>query len=284
MSQPSAVASASFARSSPRCQLWTSLPRFPSGFSRLWSGPATKPSSEIDMWQVVSGLSVLQAIAVCKRRHGSLASPGQIAASHAKRHFCFARRMLLLCQGEVLDRPQFGNFINEGEGVDRLSVAGGAQALPDGPGEVALEGAKRLHPRLALGLLAGQELACGRMHPPLGDRDSMQGAVGADGCRDGRACGAGGCPRRPGSGPRRPVARAWRRMGSARLRRSRRRAWRRSAPRSLVARAAPAPEPRRALRSRARARECGGCARESRGRARGRSAPGPSARPGEASA
>src|SRR5205823_14529539 len=52
----SAVASASFARSSPRCQLWTSLPRFPSGFSRLWSGPATKPSSEIDMWQVVSGI------------------------------------------------------------------------------------------------------------------------------------------------------------------------------------------------------------------------------------
>src|SRR3954453_5461604 len=60
MSQPSAVASASLARSSPRCQLWTSLPRFPSGFSRLWSGPATKPSSEIDMWQVVSGIGVPQ--------------------------------------------------------------------------------------------------------------------------------------------------------------------------------------------------------------------------------
>src|SRR5881628_73395 len=59
MSQLSAVASASFARSSPRCQLWTSLPRFPSGFSRLWSGPATKPSSEIDMWQVVSGTANL---------------------------------------------------------------------------------------------------------------------------------------------------------------------------------------------------------------------------------
>jgi hypothetical protein len=69
MSQPSAVASASFARSSPRCQLWTSLPRFPSGFSRLWSSPATKPSSEIDMWQVVSGIGVLQVIAGCKRQH-----------------------------------------------------------------------------------------------------------------------------------------------------------------------------------------------------------------------
>src|SRR5215203_2655473 len=62
MSQPSAVASASFARSSPRCQLWTSLPRFPSGFSRLWSGPATKPSSEIDMWQVVRGIASSSAI------------------------------------------------------------------------------------------------------------------------------------------------------------------------------------------------------------------------------
>src|SRR5215211_7323651 len=62
MSQPSAVASASFARSSPRCQLWTSLPRFPSGFCRLWSGPATKPSSEIDMWQVVRGIASSSAI------------------------------------------------------------------------------------------------------------------------------------------------------------------------------------------------------------------------------
>ena len=38
------------------CQPWTSIPRLPRGFSRLWSGPATKPSSEIDMWQVVSGI------------------------------------------------------------------------------------------------------------------------------------------------------------------------------------------------------------------------------------
>src|SRR4051794_12122810 len=59
MSQPTAVSSASLARSSPRCQRWSSLPRFPSGCSRLWSGPATKPSSEIDMWQVVSGIEPL---------------------------------------------------------------------------------------------------------------------------------------------------------------------------------------------------------------------------------
>src|SRR4051812_10243451 len=69
MSQPAAVSSASLARGSPRCQAWSSLPRFPSGCSRLWSGPATKPSSEIDMWQVVSGIRVLQVIAICKRRH-----------------------------------------------------------------------------------------------------------------------------------------------------------------------------------------------------------------------
>jgi hypothetical protein len=31
----------------------------PRGSSRLWSGPATKPSSEIDMWQVVSGTANL---------------------------------------------------------------------------------------------------------------------------------------------------------------------------------------------------------------------------------
>ena len=30
-------------------------PPLTSGSSRLWSGPATKPSRETDMWQVVSG-------------------------------------------------------------------------------------------------------------------------------------------------------------------------------------------------------------------------------------
>src|SRR3954466_3067527 len=57
MSQPAAVSSASLARSSPRCQRRSSLPRFPSGRPRRWSGPATKPSSEIDMWQAVSGIA-----------------------------------------------------------------------------------------------------------------------------------------------------------------------------------------------------------------------------------
>ena len=57
MSHPFAIPSASFARGSPMCHPCTSTPRFPSGLSRLWSGPATKPSSEIDMWQVVSDIS-----------------------------------------------------------------------------------------------------------------------------------------------------------------------------------------------------------------------------------
>src|SRR3954452_11788704 len=50
-----ATLSASLARGSPMCQPCSSSPLFPRGCSRLWSGPATKPSSEIDMWQVVSG-------------------------------------------------------------------------------------------------------------------------------------------------------------------------------------------------------------------------------------
>src|SRR6478735_825275 len=54
MSQPAAVLSASVARSSSRCQLCNSIPRLPSGSSRLCSGPATKPSSEIDIWHVGS--------------------------------------------------------------------------------------------------------------------------------------------------------------------------------------------------------------------------------------
>ena len=54
MSHSVATLSASLARGSPMCQPCSSRPRLPRGFSRLWSGPATKPSSEIDMWQVVS--------------------------------------------------------------------------------------------------------------------------------------------------------------------------------------------------------------------------------------
>src|SRR6195952_3617592 len=54
MSHPVAISSASFARGSPMCHRCTSTPRLPSGSSRLWSGPATKPSSESDIWQVVS--------------------------------------------------------------------------------------------------------------------------------------------------------------------------------------------------------------------------------------
>src|SRR4051795_3051906 len=41
------------------CPPCSSRPRLPSGSSRLWSGPATKPSSDIDMWQVVSDMADL---------------------------------------------------------------------------------------------------------------------------------------------------------------------------------------------------------------------------------
>src|SRR3954447_8719253 len=60
MSHRLAVLSASVARGSPICQPCSSRPRLPSGLSRLCSGPATKPSSEIDMWQVVSDISASQ--------------------------------------------------------------------------------------------------------------------------------------------------------------------------------------------------------------------------------
>ena len=60
MSHSFATLSASLARGSPMCQPCSSSPRLPRGSSRLWSGPATKPSSEIDMWQVVSGIGDLR--------------------------------------------------------------------------------------------------------------------------------------------------------------------------------------------------------------------------------
>src|SRR4051795_12115139 len=79
MSQPAAVLSASLARSSPRCQRWTSLPPLPSGWSRLWSGPATKPSSEIDMWQVVSDIGTpLKALTMASGAAGARGSRGDL--------------------------------------------------------------------------------------------------------------------------------------------------------------------------------------------------------------
>src|ERR1700683_8507 len=76
MSQPAAVSRASLARSSPRCQPWSSPPRLPKGSSRLWSGPATKPSSEIDMWQVVSGIEILPRVIADHKWSPNLANKG----------------------------------------------------------------------------------------------------------------------------------------------------------------------------------------------------------------
>src|SRR4051794_1260071 len=57
---------------SPRCQVWSSRPPTPSGLSLLWSGPATKPSREMDMWQVVSVMSAQTGAA------GPYSSPGTL--------------------------------------------------------------------------------------------------------------------------------------------------------------------------------------------------------------
>src|SRR5690242_18229346 len=98
MSQPAAVSLASLARSSPRCQPWSSRPRFPSGFSRLWSGPATKPSSEIDMWQVVSGIGVLLL------RNARLGHQVDLpAAARAAPQVHLVAELLVLIQGVDLD-------------------------------------------------------------------------------------------------------------------------------------------------------------------------------------
>ena len=45
------------------------------------------------------------------------------------------------------------------------------------PGQVPLEAARRLAAALALGLLAGDERSRRSMHAPLGDGDSLSGAV-----------------------------------------------------------------------------------------------------------
>src|SRR4051794_33488809 len=91
-----AILSAALARGSPMCQRCSSRPRFPRGSSRLWSGPATKPSSEIDMWQVVSGTAnllddcVSQVVVLTKssagRGSGSSAGEVRVHASAPSSH------------------------------------------------------------------------------------------------------------------------------------------------------------------------------------------------------
>src|SRR5271170_6096362 len=130
MSQLSAVASASFARSSPRCQLWTSLPRFPSGFSRLWSGPATKPSSEIDMWQLVSGIGVLQVIAICKRRHRTAREMWWQSCKHHLRHRDASGQRTSLGLPDQR-RLKSGDFGVSEMGDTGLELASGALVGPD---------------------------------------------------------------------------------------------------------------------------------------------------------
>src|SRR5581483_4066533 len=83
-----ATRSGSFALGSPMCQPCSSRPRLPRGSSRLWSGPATKPSNEMDMWQVVSGTSNLlsdcDVQAVCADHTRCRAAPAHHAVASVR--------------------------------------------------------------------------------------------------------------------------------------------------------------------------------------------------------
>jgi hypothetical protein len=59
----------------------------PSGSSRLWSGPATKPSSEIDMWQVVCGIGVLSVNFATKLRQHPKSSETEFFPAHGSGRF-----------------------------------------------------------------------------------------------------------------------------------------------------------------------------------------------------
>src|SRR4051812_44721109 len=177
MSQPAAVASASVARSSPRCQLWSSRPRLPRGSSRLWSGPATKPSSEIDMWQVVSGISVLSEV-VCdlqvirrpeqERRRGSagdhlIAALGSVAEGEKK-----LTQLLALSGAEASEKFVFGFALcaggavevlpaDSGERYDMPTAVCGVALAVDAP--VLFEGVQQLHQHAWCDAEQGAELA-----------------------------------------------------------------------------------------------------------------------------
>src|SRR4051794_36421993 len=135
MSQSAAVASASLARSSPRCQAWSSRPRLPSGSSRLWSGPATNPSSEIDMWQVVSGIGVLPRWLRSASGDSTLV---QARSTPDTRRLGAAPRSVLPAQ-EVISRPAQGGAAGPrcmtstptGQEPDDAAVALGVRACGD---------------------------------------------------------------------------------------------------------------------------------------------------------
>src|SRR5215207_6391652 len=120
MSQPVAVSSASLARSSPRCQPWSSLPRFPSGSSRLWSGPATKPSSEIDMWQVVSGIATLSKLIAIATPRGGLNMREHLAKQPL--HACPVHKRILVGRHER--RVPATAAFHAKQQSDRLSLIG----------------------------------------------------------------------------------------------------------------------------------------------------------------
>src|SRR3954453_19814705 len=73
---------------SPRCHSWTCLPPTPSGFSRLWLGPAAKPSSEMDMWQVVKVMASKTDTSRETHRRGSYSQADGAIAQLGERVLC----------------------------------------------------------------------------------------------------------------------------------------------------------------------------------------------------
>ena len=91
---------------------------------------------------------------------------------------------LSLCSSYVKASSETGpSFVGKSavDDVDRELVnsllSGLSQGVPDGPCEMALQATQRLHPRLPLSLLFGEEPLRRLMSAPLVDRDPVQRAV-----------------------------------------------------------------------------------------------------------
>src|ERR1700753_1125941 len=140
MRQASAVASESVARSSPTWQMWASPPPLPSGLSRLWSGPATKPSSEIDMWQVVSGIE--SSLGSVQAGRGGYADDGSLGRAQA---------------GDDLAPRLLAGRVQEVVSGGRELLRGGVQRVPVGDLELDAD----LRRRQVLGPLVLAEAGLG---------------------------------------------------------------------------------------------------------------------------
>src|SRR3954454_19878608 len=113
------------------CQPCSSRPRLPRGSSRLWSGPATKPSSDIDMWQVVSGTANLLGECDVQAVVRTVAGDGRPGAPLPPR------------AGPTTGRTPAGRPGRRMPPCRRATCAAGASAMPVAPqrvGESLLQG------------------------------------------------------------------------------------------------------------------------------------------------